>query len=252
MPRTPLNDSPLTPRVVFVHGAGGGGWEWAVWMRVFVAQGLRVSAPDLLAAPAGLAATSFDHYRAQVVSWCRPLSAKDSASVVLVGVSLGGLLAMAVAAEVGAQALLLINPLPPDGFSGTHPAAAYPAIIPWARERSLAGTRKAMPDADDAARLFAWRHWRDESGLALGQARQGVAIEPPCCPILVMASEGDEDVPETLSRALAVNYRADYRCLPNSSHLGPLLGRQAAGIAERGADWLKDLLPQTHEAPAKA
>ena len=87
---------------------------------------------------------------------------------------------------------------------------------------------------------MAWRHWRDESGLALGQATQGLAIEPPRCPILVLASDGDEDVPEETSRKLAVRYRADYRCLPNSSHVGLLLGRQAGDVAECALDWLND------------
>ncbi len=157
---------------------------------------------------------------------------------------------MAVAAEVAARALLLVNPLPPDGLIGKDRAEAYSAIIRWGRERSLAGTRRAMPDADDAARLFAWRRWRDESGLALGQARRGVAIEPPRCPILILASAGDEDVPETVSRELAARFRADYRCLPNSSHVGPLLGKQAAGVAECAADWLIDSLSRINETPA--
>ena len=30
---------------VFVHGAGGGGWEWGVWARVFAAEGWAVLAP---------------------------------------------------------------------------------------------------------------------------------------------------------------------------------------------------------------
>lgn len=235
------NDSPLKPRVVFVHGAGGGGWEWTVWLRVFAARGLRGCALDLMPAPAGLADTSFADYREQVVSWCRPESVDDLAPILLVGASLGGLLAMAVAADVEARALLLVNPLPPDGLiGGKVRAEAHPAIIPWGRERSLASTRKAMPDADDAACLFAWRRWRDESALALAQASQGLAIEPPICPCLVMASDGDENVPEAVSRELATRYRADYQCLPNSSHVGPLLGRQAAHIAERAADWLID------------
>lgn len=240
MSRIQPNNSPLTPRVVFVHGAGGGAWEWTIWLRIFAARGLRVCAPDLLPESTGLAATSFDDYRAQIVNWCRPQRGQDSTPTLLVGASLGGLLAMAVAAEVAARALLLVNPLPPDGPIGKDRAEAYPPIIPWGRERSLAGTRRAMPDADDAARLFAWRRWRDESGLVLEQARLGVAIKPPTCPILIMASDGDADVPESLSRELAACYRADYRCLPNSSHVGPLLGRQAAGIAERAADWLTD------------
>ena len=235
------NDSPLTPRVVFVHGAGGGGWEWTVWLRVFAARGLRGCALDLMPAPAGLAATSFSDYREQVVSWCRPESAHDLAPILMVGASLGGLLAMTVAAEVEVRALLLVNPLPPDGLIGGKGRAEKQSdIIPWGRERSLASTRRAMPDADDAARLFAWRRWRDESGLVLGQASQGLAIEPPTCPFLVMSSDGDENVPEAVGRELATRYQADYLCLPNSSHVGPLLGRQAAHIAERAADWLID------------
>lgn len=236
---TRSNSTP-TPRVVFVHGAGGGGWEWAIWQRVFAVRELRTCAPDLLPAAAGLAGTSFADYRAQVASWCCPESAEQPAPILLVGASLGGLLAMAVAAEVAAHALLLINPLPPDGLVSKAHAEPYPAIIPWARDRSIAGTCRAMPDADDAARLFAWRRWRDESGLALGQARQGVAVETPICPILILGSDNDEDVAETISRELAARFHADYRCLPNSSHVGPLLGRQAAGIAERAADWLID------------
>ena len=42
------------PPLVFVHGAGGGGWEWAVWARVFAAAGIAVAAPDLRPAAAGL------------------------------------------------------------------------------------------------------------------------------------------------------------------------------------------------------
>ena len=43
----------LRHAAVLVHGAGGGGWEWAAWARVFAAAGLSVAAPDLRAAPAG-------------------------------------------------------------------------------------------------------------------------------------------------------------------------------------------------------
>ena len=38
----------VKPRAVFVHGAGGGGWEWAIWQRVFAAHGWRSVARDLL------------------------------------------------------------------------------------------------------------------------------------------------------------------------------------------------------------
>ncbi|HEY4556436.1 MAG TPA: hypothetical protein VIG68_08390, partial [Lysobacter sp.] len=58
-PRPPIN-------LLLVHGAGGGGWEWAIWQRVFDARGWTSAAPDLQPAAAGLAATGLDDYLAQV------------------------------------------------------------------------------------------------------------------------------------------------------------------------------------------
>lgn len=51
---------------MLIHGAGGGGWEWNLWRGVLIAQGLQIDAPDLRPAPAGLQATTFDDYLAQV------------------------------------------------------------------------------------------------------------------------------------------------------------------------------------------
>jgi pimeloyl-ACP methyl ester carboxylesterase len=228
----------LLPPVVLVHGAGGGGWEWSIWARVFAARGWRVCAADLMPSPAGLGATSFDDYRSQVLAWCRQVSVRDPRPPILIGASLGGLLALAVAAETGASALVLVNPMPPEGLANLGRPKSYPPVIPWARERSIAGTCRAMPDADDAARLFAFRRWRDESGLVLEQASRGIGIELPGCPIRVLASELDQDVPVAVSRQLAIRLGADYACLAQSSHVGPLLGRRAAIVAEQTATWL--------------
>jgi len=218
------------PVAVCVHGAGGGGWEWAIWSRVLAARGWHVVAPDLLPAAGGLAATALADYRAQVLAWC----AQASPSPLLIGASLGGLLALSVAAQANARALVLVNPLPPSGLPADRPSAP---IVRWRGARRFASTRRAMPDADDAARLFAFRGWRDESGRVLDEARRGLAIEAPNCPVLVVASEGDSDVPCASSRRLAQDVGADFRIVADASHVGPLLGRSAAGVAEDVADW---------------
>ncbi len=247
MHRIRPNKSSVPRRVVFVHGAGGGGWEWSVWARVFVARGWLTSAPDLLPSAQGLAATTFEDYRIQVISWIRSPWAPHEGLTVLVGASLGGLLALVTATEVAPSALILVNPLPPEGLDTPNSDRGHPAIIPWGSHRSIASTRKAMPDADDAACLFAWQRWRDESGGALAQARNGIEIIAPTCPILVMASDLDEEVRATISRKLAARYGADFLCLPESSHVGPLLGRRAASIAARAANWLDDSMSMTNE-----
>jgi pimeloyl-ACP methyl ester carboxylesterase len=227
--------------VVCVHGAGGGGWEWAIWARVFAERGFSVIAPDLKPSVAGIAKTSFADYRDQLIEWC--LGAGQGA--VIAGASLGGLLALSVAHLMRPPALILVNPLPPAGVLARPLHEPWPAVVPWARARSLASTQRAMPDADDAARLFALRRWRDESGAVLNEARGGIAVEAPRCPTLILASEDDADIPPAGVRALAVRFAADFRSIPGASHVGPLLGRSAANVAAQAADWLVDRLPKS-------
>ncbi|MFN9732293.1 MAG: alpha/beta fold hydrolase [Pseudomonadota bacterium] len=225
---------------LLLHGAGGGGWEWAIWDRVLRALGGVVAAPDLVAGARGLAATTLDDYRTQAAAAAR---AADRAPV-LVGASLGGLLALQVAAAAPLRALVLVNPLPPAPWHGLLPPRdASPALVPWGRNASLLSTRRALPDASDATCEWAWRRWRDESGAVVDAARAGIEVARPRCPVLVIASEADDDVPVAASAALAQAWAASLWRLPGTSHVGPLLGRGAASCAARVAAWVDSLPP---------
>lgn len=227
----------MRPRVVFIHGAGGGAWEWSIWTRVWAAAGwCEQLAVDLQPVEAGLAATRFDDYLDQVsrVAADRP--------VVLVGASLGGLLALCAAPQLDCRALLLVNPLPPaeDAADWTAPAWAGD-IVPWGREASLAGTRRAMAGSDDDAALFAFRHWRDESAAVLRDACAGRQVSPPGCPLLVVASNEDGDVPAACSARLSLRLGGSLLRYPGD-HLEPLLGRTANGTAAHAVSWLNAAL----------
>jgi len=222
---------------LMIHGAGGGGWEWNVWSRVFRAAGLAVSAPDLQPVASGLANTRLADYLAQMRSSVVALPSPR----VLVGASLGGLLALANA-DI-ADALVLVNPLPPSPWSALLPVREkFPEVIPWRRDASLAGTRRALPDADEAACLFAFRHWRDESGAVIEEAIAGVAVAPPSCPVLMIASERDDEVPASASAVVAQAVSAEFLLLPGASHVGPLCGREAAAVASRAVAFLNNLV----------
>lgn len=216
--------------VVFVHGAGGGGWEWDVWSRVFAAGGWRVFAPDLQPAAAGLAATRLADYRGQVADGLAR-ARREADHVVAVGASLGGLLVLLEGAT--ADARVLVNPMSPAGL----PAEPSLSVIPWRQRASLAGTRRAIPEADDAAALFAFRRWRDESGAVMDAARAGFTLAGSHAPTLVMASRDDADVSFEASAALATSLSAAFMPLPGS-HVAPLLGRDAPAIAAQAAAWL--------------
>jgi predicted alpha/beta hydrolase family esterase len=217
---------------LFVHGAGAGGWEWNAWRGVFGATGMRVEAPDLAPSAAGLEHTALEDYLRQVRDALRGLQRPRA----LVGASLGGLLAAMAAGD--ADALVLVNPLPPVPWHAQLPSRAWPDVVPWRRDARLESTRRAVPDADDAGALFAFRHWRDESGMVMRAAYAGVDIERPPCRVLCIASQLDEDVPPALTAALALAWSADLLRVDALSHAGPLLGRDAARVATQALAWL--------------
>jgi pimeloyl-ACP methyl ester carboxylesterase len=230
---------PRSAAILF-HGAGGGGWEWNIWRRVLVAGGFDVAAPDLQPAAGGLAATGWDDYLGQALQVAQP--AATHGPPLLVGASLGGLLALAVSAQVRCLGLVLVNPLPPlpEALS-LPPRPATGPVIPWRSRARLASTRRALFDADDAACLYAFRRWRDESARVLAQAQAGIALSCPSCPVLVIASEADIEVPISGSIALATRLDASLARVPGS-HVGALLGRRAAAAAGVTLSWLSERL----------
>ena len=221
-------------RALLLHGAGGGGWEWNLWRGVLVARGIDVVAPDLQPAAAGLEATRLDDYRRQALDAFAALPAPR----VAIGASLGGLLALELAGRAGCTAAILVNPLPPAPEALHRPRRGVDAgIVPWRREARLDGTRRNLRGADAVAAIYAFRRWRDEPVAVLLEAEAGITLAPPCCPILVMAADADDDVPAATSAALAGRLGASLVRLPGD-HLSPLLGRQAVRSATTAVEWL--------------
>ena len=222
---------------LLVHGAGGGAWEWNLWRGVLEAHAITVHALELQPSPAGLAATTLQDYRTQVSDALQVLPHPR----VLIGASLGGLLA-AMSAAIStnqADALVLVNPLPPAPWHRQLPRRDWDAeVVPWRRNARLASTRDALCDGDEAAAVFAFRRWRDESGSVLREAHAGIEIGKPACPALLIASVRDDDVPPGMICAMAREWQADRLETLASSHVGPLLGREASDIARQTVAWL--------------
>ncbi|WP_386070712.1 alpha/beta fold hydrolase [Tahibacter sp. UC22_41] len=225
------NDDTAMPTLA-IHGAGGGAWEWTIWQRVWQAQARPFAALELMPAVDGLAQTRLSDYLAQARTAARAMPRPC-----LVGASLGGLIALALAAEVDASALVLVDALPPRGVAPRPPLRVmHDDIVAWGSRRRFASTQRALPDADAAAQHYAFRRWRDESAAVLREAVEGLDVAPPRCPVLVIAAELDEAVPIEASRVLAQSLDATFWPL-RASHVGPLLGRSAAAIAARALAW---------------
>jgi pimeloyl-ACP methyl ester carboxylesterase len=222
---------------MFIHGAGGGAWQWAVWREVFEAGGWAVRTPELQPAPGGLAVTTVSDYVQQLTMALDPAVRPGP---VLVGVSMGGLLALKLAERVHPAALILINPVPPAGTPGWPPRSVeFPEVIRWSRDVTLEGTRASMPEADEKVVVAAQAHWRDESGAVLRALYAGVEASPPAVPTLVMVGELDWDIDPRLGSALGQRLGADVMRFGGVSHVGALVGPRAALLARLADVWLE-------------
>ena len=220
---------------LLIHGAGGGAWEWNRWQSVLEAHALSVGAMTLVPAREGLAATKLQDYLDQVGAALQAMPRPR----VLVGASLGGLLAALCAQE--ADAVVLVNPLPPAPWHAQLPRCEWEALVPWQRNARMASSQDAMIDSDEASVLFAFRRWRDESGAVLCEAQSGIAIEKPSCPALFVVSSRDLDVPQAIIGAWSQAWQAEQLETLAGSHVGPLLGDHAADIASQTVAWLNRL-----------
>lgn len=220
------------PVAVMVHGAGGGGWEWDFWKEVFEKSGWDVVAPDLVPAKDGLAKTSLDDYVKQVIDWC-----PQGRRFALIGASMGGMLALKAAEKTNPFAIVLINSVPPKGVTSWKREGDVPDVIQWSKS-PLQETRDALWDSDEKTILWAHERWRDESGRVIRELREATA-EKPKCPVLVIASRKDDDIPPSVSLELAKYLDADYIEYANMSHVGPLLGKRARDVAKQTLEWLR-------------
>lgn len=224
------------PPLVLIHGAGGGAWEYDFWAPVFKQAGYQTIAKDLQPVRNRYDLTQFSDYEQQVINWV-PAGQQS----VLIGASLGGILALSTAKQLNPRAIVLVNPVPPAGIRPPK-SFPYPPIIEW-ENGPLQDTIDSMSDSDRTTIEWAHKLWRNESGQVLKQVSDpGISVEQPNCPILVVISQNDTDILPETSRKLAEAYEATTLELPKTSHVGPLLGRSAPDVAKKVLSWIQTQL----------
>lgn len=226
------------PPALLIHGAGGGAWEWQIWQRVFAAQRIATHVLTLAPFPGDsaendFAETNYAHYLQQVAQALRVSKAQ-----VMIGASLGGLLAAEVAAQQNIGALVLLAPVPKVGMPGAHPTQPKR----WASSADLANTIRALPDADAASALLAHQRWRDESQYVLAPAYRGRAFDDFPGHALMLLAQNECTISNGILRDWAGAAQMDVLQMAGASHAGLLLGRQAARAAESTIQWLRSRL----------
>jgi pimeloyl-ACP methyl ester carboxylesterase len=219
------DSDPVGPTVLLLHGAACGAWVWAEGFAAALAEaGCRVAAPDL---PNGPGATLAD--RLAVV---RATMAVVGGPVVLVGHSLGALLAQRLAGESSAVAQVLLAPVPPEGLWASNLALLWgdPALWrevarleegPGNAEPGLA-TRLFGPRMADAAARRVLARLGGESRAAILEAQTPQPVPPgwaAACPATVIAGEADRLIPTDAAWRCALWHGTVPDILPAAGHL---------------------------------
>ena len=254
-----MTSSKSRPPVLMIHGAFCGPWSLAGLQEKFEAAGYSVTTPwlrfhDLMPPPAALATTGLADYAADLEE---EIAALGEAPI-LVGHSMGGLLAQMLAARNRVRALVLLAPSPPWGVAPTtlfeigaaHAMHLHPGywnrVLEPSRDVALAHSLDKLP-----------RHMRDEVfgrfvpesgratfeimnwGLDLDQA-SAVAADKIEAPLLFLTGSEDRiNPPSTVTRIAALyKDRATHEVLDGMGHW--LIGEPGwERLAHRALEWLK-------------
>jgi pimeloyl-ACP methyl ester carboxylesterase len=241
---------PRAPAIVLLHGAAGGAWVWAEGFGArLAAAGHAVFAPGFgrgtAAAPAGLADYAED-VRATLAAIRRP--------AVLIGHSMGGLVAQRLLAEPAVLGCALLAPVPPEGLAWANwrLAMADPPLwraVARMTDRSLPPAEAALlrralfsPELPDAAAARHLSRLGGESRTALLEA-QGPQPVPPAWglgkPCVIYGARRDKLIPADAIVRTAAWHAAPFALLEDSAHLMMLdTGREA--LADRLIVWLEE------------
>jgi pimeloyl-ACP methyl ester carboxylesterase len=182
--------------VLLVHGAGSGPWVFEPWKAFF--PGSIVTALDL---QQGLRAerASMDLYAGTVIAEAGRLPWP----LLLVGWSMGGLVAMIAARTLRPETLVLLEPSPPAEVAGTRPEVEIP-------DSGVYDPEEVYGPLPDIVRS------RPESSRARAERLGGISV--PELPGRTIVVYGDEFT-EGRGRAIARHYGCEELHLPGLSHL---------------------------------
>ena len=257
----------MTETIFMIHGMWGGPWVWDNYKRFFENKGYRCVTPTLCfhdvdprAAPnPQLGTISLLDYAKDLEGEIRQLGVE----CIVMGESMGGLLAQILGSRGLAKALVLLAPASPAGIN-----ALKPSVIKsfWSVQTSWGFWKKPMRQTYDEA-LYSMLHllpadeqkatcdrYVYESGRAASeigywfldpQKASKVDESKLTCPVLIIAGTEDRITPLSVVRQVARKYKAvsTYKEFENHAHwVVAEPGWQE--IAEYTADWLGQVLAE--------
>lgn len=226
-------ERPLTPGakppVLLVHGIFSGAWQWERYQELLARHGYESHAVNLRGRAGSRPVDDIGRVRLRDYVEDALAVARTLGNPLVIGHSMGGLIAQKVAEAGACRALVLIASAPPRWIPALN-SVLLSRLVKYMKELVL--FQPLFPARDDADILMfnrtppadADRDYRmlvPDSGRAGFELAFGVeAVHPPriTAPVLVQSGRDDHFVAPRVARALADKYGAELRMYENFAH----------------------------------
>ena len=241
MPATIFVRSPIVsarPPVLLIHGAANSSSAWKFWQKALARRGWSSYAIDLRGH--GKSGGSVDgalmsDYVDDVTEVANGLSVKP----VVIGWSMGGLVALMAAAAGRARACVALSPTPPAAerdMSVEIRRGVYGSEEYGIRSDDPA-KQPVMRDLDEEERSVALGSLSQESRSARDERKAGVVISSMPCPLLLVTGSEDRVFPR--SEYANIGLDAENLEAEGASHWGLVVNRRVLpGLARSVTEWL--------------
>ncbi len=215
--------------VLFVHGYFASAMVFEEWLAFFAARGFPSYALNLRGREGSRLGA--DLGRASIADFVEDATtvARRVGAAIIVGHSMGGLIAQRLAAQGDARVTVLLTPAPPRGITvlSTRVLIKQLKYLP-----AILRSRIVAPDADDlraivlnrvpaAQQESVLRHLSPDSGRAAREMITGVPVDARRvrCPMLVVVADEDRFIPKAIGARIAKRYHAPLMTTTGHAHM---------------------------------
>tara|TARA_B100000614_G_scaffold237175_1_gene235203 strand:- start:3163 stop:3915 length:753 start_codon:yes stop_codon:yes gene_type:complete len=250
----------MTKSIFMIHGMWGGPWHWDKFRGYFTEKGYKCITPALRyhdvgpdePIPDGLGTTSLLDYADDLEAAIRKLDTKP----IIMGHSMGGLLAQILTSRGLAEKAVFIVPVAPAGILTFEPSVyrSLQGIILkwdfWGKPHKLTyerATYALMHKLPQEERDYIYSRAISESGRAMAEICYGslgvdgsqVDSSKVNCPVLVVSASEDRVTPASMIKKIAKKYQPHSTYLEFSGH-AHWITREPGWemVADRIIEWL--------------